>query len=59
MEADKDVAHEIQKIAMDRSSSFDSVFSRNKMLRRRINRRKETLEAKHDDIDTNNHDSIA
>ena len=35
-----DVANEIQKVIKDRDSSFDRVFSRNKMLRRKINRRK-------------------
>lgn len=35
-----DIAREIEKVVADRSKSFDSVFSRNKMLRRKINRRK-------------------
>lgn len=39
-EPDVDIAREIEKVVADRSKSFDSVFSRNKMLRRKINRRK-------------------
>ena len=39
-ESDVDMAKEIEKVVSDRSKSFDSVFSRNKMLRRKINRRK-------------------
>ena len=39
-ECDEDIARVIEKVVMDRSKSFDSVFSRNKMLRRKINRRK-------------------
>lgn len=38
-ESDADIAGEIQKV-VNRSTSFDKVFSRNKLLRRKLNRRK-------------------
>lgn len=39
-ESDVDIAEEIEEVVSNPSMSFDSVFSRNKMLRRRINRKK-------------------
>ena len=39
-EADQDLADEIQAVVKDHSKSFDLVFSRNKMLRRKIKRKK-------------------
>jgi len=39
-EGDQDLAEEIRKVVEDESKSFDQIFSRNKMLRRKINRRK-------------------
>lgn len=40
-ESDVDIAKEIQRVIKDRDKSFESVFSRNHMLRRKINRRKQ------------------
>jgi hypothetical protein len=40
LESDADVAKEIEKVTVNRERTFDSVFSRNKLLRRRINRKK-------------------
>ena len=37
---DWDLAAEIQKVLVDRSKTFASIFSRNKMLRRKLNARK-------------------
>ena len=37
---DRDLAMEVRDIVKDKSKSFNSIFSRNKMLRRRINRKK-------------------
>jgi len=37
---DWDLAAEIQKVLADRSMTFASIFSRNKMLRRKLNARK-------------------
>lgn len=39
-EADSDLACEIQNVLSDRTKSFDQIFSRNKMLRRKINAKK-------------------
>lgn len=39
-EADADLAHEIQCVLGDSTKSFDQIFSRNKMLRRKINAKK-------------------
>ena len=40
-ESDVDIAEEIKRVVTDREESFESVFSRNKMLRRKIKRRKQ------------------
>ena len=42
-DSDADIAKEIERVVTNREESFDSVFSRNKMLRRKINRRKKNL----------------
>ena len=42
-EADSDLACEIQHILSDRTKNFDQIFSRNKMLRRKINAKKAKL----------------
>ena len=39
-ETDRDLAREVIEVTEDKSKSFNSIFSRNKMLRRRINRKK-------------------
>ena len=44
-ESDKDLAEEIRKVVEDESKSFDQIFSRNKMLRRKIKRRKHAIAA--------------
>lgn len=38
-ETDRDLAREVRDVVEDRSKSFNSIFSRNKMLRRRMNRK--------------------
>jgi hypothetical protein len=38
-ETDRDLAREVRGVVEDRSKSFNSIFSRNKMLRRRIKRK--------------------
>ena len=37
---DQDLAAEIKRILAEKTTSFEGIFSRNKMLRRKINRRK-------------------
>ena len=37
---DQDLAAEIKRILAEKKASFEGIFSRNKMLRRKINRRK-------------------
>lgn len=44
-EPDQDIAEEIQKVVESTGMSFDSVFSRNKMLGRKIKQRRKTLES--------------
>ena len=39
-DSDHDLAEEIQRVLADRSKSFQEIFSRNKMLRRKIKSRK-------------------
>ena len=39
-EDDRDLAAEVREVVEDKNKSFDSIFSRNKMLRRRIKRKK-------------------
>ena len=38
-ETDRDLAREVRGVVEDKSRSFNSTFSRNKMLRQRINRK--------------------
>lgn len=42
-EADRDLAEEVKEVVGDRSKNFNAIFSRNKMLRRKINRKKQHL----------------
>ena len=42
-ESDMDFAREIQEVLCDRSKSFDLIFSRNKMLRRRIKQKTDVI----------------
>ena len=37
---DEDIAREVREVVEDEKKSFDTIFSRNKMLRRTINRKK-------------------
>ena len=39
-ETDRDLVEEVKNVMEDKSKSFNLIFSRNKMLRRRINRKK-------------------
>ena len=51
-EGDRDLADEVREVVQDKRKTFNSIFSRNKMLRRKLNRKKQRRHAmSHDNLD--------